>query len=229
MPPRTTNPSCRSTVSTMPALDHAARRRTEAEMNRRQWLQSSVAAAAMPPSSAARGCARRDRNQNPAAQAAAHLDHHDVVERLPRQRCTCAYTRDGVTGTGEGAPIVRYQEDARSAQAAVDSVRDLLASADPWQFTKIMAQVFRRIEGQYAAKAAIDIALMDWVGQKLGVPLYRYFGLDPRDAPRHHVLHRHRHARDHAPEGARGRAVPGPQDQGRARHRRGRPSRPCAA
>ena len=28
-------------------------------------------------------------------------------------------------------------------------------------------------------KAAIDIALMDWVGQKLGVPLYRYFGLDP--------------------------------------------------
>jgi L-alanine-DL-glutamate epimerase-like enolase superfamily enzyme len=24
---------------------------------------------------------------------------------------------------------------------------------------------------------------MDWVGQKLGVPLYRYFGLDPRDAP----------------------------------------------
>ena len=24
---------------------------------------------------------------------------------------------------------------------------------------------------------------MDWVGQKLGIPLYRYFGLDPKDAP----------------------------------------------
>ncbi len=24
---------------------------------------------------------------------------------------------------------------------------------------------------------------MDWTGQKLGVPLYRYFGLDPNDAP----------------------------------------------
>jgi L-alanine-DL-glutamate epimerase-like enolase superfamily enzyme len=46
-----------------------------------------------------------------------------------------------------------------------------------------MAEVSRRMEGQYAAKAAIDIALMDWVGQKLGIPLYRYFGLDPRDAP----------------------------------------------
>ena len=46
-----------------------------------------------------------------------------------------------------------------------------------------MAQVISQIEGQYAAKAAIDIALMDWNGQKLGVPLYRYFGLDPKDAP----------------------------------------------
>ncbi|MGD1102183.1 MAG: dipeptide epimerase, partial [Terriglobia bacterium] len=42
---------------------------------------------------------------------------------------------------------------------------------------------FHRVPGQYAAKAALDIALMDWVGQKLGVPLYRYFGLDPHDAP----------------------------------------------
>ena len=24
---------------------------------------------------------------------------------------------------------------------------------------------------------------MDWVGQKLGIPLYSYFGLDPKDAP----------------------------------------------
>ena len=38
--------------------------------------------------------------------------------------------------------------------------------------------------GEWAAKAAIDIALMDWVGQKLGVPLYRYFGLDPKPTRR---------------------------------------------
>jgi L-Ala-D/L-Glu epimerase len=93
------------------------------------------------------------------------------------------YLRDGVTGVGEGAPIVRYHEDASSAKAAVFSVRELLTSADPWQFSKVMAQVFSRIDGQFAAKAAIDIALLDWIGQKLGVPLYRYLGLDPRDAP----------------------------------------------
>jgi L-alanine-DL-glutamate epimerase-like enolase superfamily enzyme len=44
-------------------------------------------------------------------------------------------------------------------------------------------EAFRRVKGQWAAKAAIDMALVDWVTQKMGVPLYRYFGLDRRDAP----------------------------------------------
>ncbi len=93
------------------------------------------------------------------------------------------YTRDGITGHGEGAPIVRYKESAESARKAVESIRDLLVGANPWQFEKIMREVFERVKGEYAGKAAIDIALMDWVGQKLGVPLYRYFGLDPKDTP----------------------------------------------
>ena len=94
-----------------------------------------------------------------------------------------AYARDGITGHGEGAPIVRYHEDAEGARKAVESVRALLVSANPMQFAKVMAEVFRRVPGAWAGKAAIDIALMDWVGQKLGIPLYTYFGLDPKDAP----------------------------------------------
>ena len=93
------------------------------------------------------------------------------------------YTAGGITGHGEGAPIVRYHEDAVSAQKAVESVRDLLLAADPLQFAKVMAEVFKRVPGEWAGKAAIDIALMDWVGQKLGIPLYTYFGLDPKDTP----------------------------------------------
>jgi L-alanine-DL-glutamate epimerase-like enolase superfamily enzyme len=100
-----------------------------------------------------------------------------------RETLQVCYTRDGVTGLGEGAPIVRYQETAASARQAVESVRDLVLRGDPWQFEKLMAEVFRRVSGQYAAKAALDIALLDWVGQRLGVPLYRYYGLDPADAP----------------------------------------------
>lgn len=93
------------------------------------------------------------------------------------------YTREGVTAAGEGAPIPRYQENAAAALQAVESVRPLLESADPWRFRELSAEIARRIEGQYAAKAAIDIALLDWVTRKLGIPLYRYLGLDPRQTP----------------------------------------------
>jgi L-alanine-DL-glutamate epimerase-like enolase superfamily enzyme len=93
------------------------------------------------------------------------------------------YTHGGITGHGEGAPIVRYKESAELARQAIEAVRPLLLSADPSKFAKVLDQVFSKIEGQWAAKAAMDIALMDWVGQKLGVPLYRYFGLDAADAP----------------------------------------------
>ncbi len=93
------------------------------------------------------------------------------------------YTRDGVTGLGEGAPIVRYKEDAASARKTVESLRSILESADPWQFSKVMDEIAGRVKGEYAAKAAMDVALLDWVTQKLGVPLYRYFGLDPKATP----------------------------------------------
>lgn len=100
-----------------------------------------------------------------------------------RDTLQTTYTRDGISGHGEGAPIVRYHEDAASAQKAVESVRELLLNADPMQFSKIMAEVFKRVPGEWAAKSSMDIALMDWVGQKLGIPLYSYFGLDRNDAP----------------------------------------------
>ena len=93
------------------------------------------------------------------------------------------YTRDGITGHGEGAPIVRYNESAESAKKTIEGLRQYLSETDPAQFSKILKEVFRRVPGQFASKSAIDIALMDWTGQRLGVPLYRYFGLDAKDAP----------------------------------------------
>jgi L-alanine-DL-glutamate epimerase-like enolase superfamily enzyme len=90
-----------------------------------------------------------------------------------------AYSRDGITGHGEGAPIVRYHEDAEGARKAVESVRGLILATDPMHFSKLMAGVFQRVPGNWAGKSAIDIAIMDWAGQKLGIPLYAYFGLDP--------------------------------------------------
>jgi L-alanine-DL-glutamate epimerase-like enolase superfamily enzyme len=151
-------------------------------MKRRSFLATTAAAAALPaPGAAAPARAKvsteikRLKLRHTWTTTMSSSDYRDTLH--------LALTAQGVTGRGEGAPIVRYHEDARSAQKAVESVTALLESCDPSQYTKVMAEVFRRIPGEWAAKAAIDIAVMDWVGKKLGVPLYKLFGLDPADAP----------------------------------------------
>jgi L-alanine-DL-glutamate epimerase-like enolase superfamily enzyme len=93
------------------------------------------------------------------------------------------YTRDGITGIGEGAPIVRYHESAESARRAVEEATPYLESADPHAFVPFMEQLFRRIPGEFAAKAAVDIAILDCVSQRLGIPLCRLFGLNPASTP----------------------------------------------
>ncbi len=100
-----------------------------------------------------------------------------------RETLFVRYRHDGIEGVGEGAPIVSYRESAESAREAVASVLPLLNAAIPAQFQKTISQVSAHVPGEWAAKSAIDIALMDWMGKRLGIPLYEYFGLDPKDAP----------------------------------------------
>lgn len=100
-----------------------------------------------------------------------------------RETLLCRYTRDGITGLGEGAPIKRYGESAQTGLAALESVRPLIEGADPFKHQALLQEVARRIPGEFAMKAALTAALMDWIGQRLGLPLYRYLGLDPAQAP----------------------------------------------
>jgi L-alanine-DL-glutamate epimerase-like enolase superfamily enzyme len=94
------------------------------------------------------------------------------------------YTRDGITGIGEGAPIVRYKEYPEQAKQAIDAITNEIVAGDPWKFDKFLAEVRRALgDHQHGAMAAVDIAVCDWLGKKLGIPLYRYFGLDPADSP----------------------------------------------
>jgi L-Ala-D/L-Glu epimerase len=149
-------------------------------MNRRSFFQS---AAALPLAGTVRGAASPSLEAKIVRLNLQHTWTTTMSSSQYRDTLHVAYTRDGITGHGEGAPIIRYKEDAKSAQKAVESVRELLLAANPMQFSKILKQIFERVQGEWAGKAAMDIALMDWVGQKLGIPLYTYFGLDPKDTP----------------------------------------------
>jgi L-alanine-DL-glutamate epimerase-like enolase superfamily enzyme len=93
------------------------------------------------------------------------------------------YGRDGITGIGEGAPIVRYHEDASGARRAVEGVADLITAADPLRFERLNRALLEALPDAWAAKSAVDIAVLDWVGRRLGLPIHALFGLDPADAP----------------------------------------------
>jgi L-Ala-D/L-Glu epimerase len=94
------------------------------------------------------------------------------------------YKRDGITGYGEGAPIVRYEEFPESAMKSIEAIAGKIAAGDPWMYRKFLAQLRVALgEHQHAAMAAADIAMFDWIGKKLGMPLYKFFGLDPASAP----------------------------------------------
>ncbi|HYO82659.1 MAG TPA: dipeptide epimerase [Bryobacteraceae bacterium] len=90
---------------------------------------------------------------------------------------------DGLTGVGEGAPIVRYKENAANAAKAVESLTPMLVRSDFRQYRAATQSVFSKLPDQWAAKAAIDIAMLDWAGQRLGVPVWRMLGLDAAAAP----------------------------------------------
>jgi L-alanine-DL-glutamate epimerase-like enolase superfamily enzyme len=94
------------------------------------------------------------------------------------------YTRDGVTGFGEGAPIARYGTIPAAAAEALRAAAPMLAQGDPWASQHVLQQLSDVLgPAQRAAVSACDLALCDWTGMRLGVPVYRVFGLDPAKAP----------------------------------------------
>jgi L-alanine-DL-glutamate epimerase-like enolase superfamily enzyme len=92
--------------------------------------------------------------------------------------------RDGVVGYGEAAMPPYLGESQATAAAFCERARPLLAAVrDPFQLEEILPAIDALAPGNTAAKAALDIALHDWVGKKLGAPWFRLWGLDPAKAP----------------------------------------------
>jgi L-alanine-DL-glutamate epimerase-like enolase superfamily enzyme len=85
------------------------------------------------------------------------------------------YLDDGV---GEAAAVPYYGETQEGIIEYLRSVPDL--GDDPFDMDAILA---KRPAGSRAARSAIDEALHDLWGKKLGQPLYKLFGLNPKKLP----------------------------------------------
>ncbi len=165
-------------------------------MNRRHWLKTAGAAglaAALPVEVLS---SERQATAKPSSRGAVEVTselkrlnlRHTWTTTMSsstyRDTVHLRYTREGITGYGEGAPIQRYGISPEQAKQAIDAAHDSITSGDPREFDKFLSQVRQKLgENQHAAMAAVDIAVLDWWGKKLNVPLYRYFGLDAKDAP----------------------------------------------
>lgn len=91
---------------------------------------------------------------------------------------------DGVEGWGEAAPSRFYGETADSVMAAVQSFAPLLLSANSWSLEAIEQSLQLALRWNAAARCAVSAALHDLFGKRLGVPLWKLWGLDPASAPK---------------------------------------------
>ncbi|MSO46953.1 MAG: dipeptide epimerase [Thermoleophilia bacterium] len=85
---------------------------------------------------------------------------------------------DGVVGAGEGAPVDYHGETTEAMLAETQHDLDALLGDDPFAIEAIMQRL--RSEGLMGGtRMAIDGALHDWVGKRLGQPTWRVLGLSP--------------------------------------------------
>lgn len=162
-------------------------------MNRRQCLKLVGLTAALPAATSPLGALRAEAESMPGpASVNASLQRlnlrHTWTTTMSssqyRETVLVKYSRDGIVGYGEGAPIVRYKEFPAEAVKAVEAIATQITAGDPLAYRKHLAAIRKALgEQQHAAMSAIDIAIFDWVGKKLGVPLWKLFGIDPHDAP----------------------------------------------
>jgi L-Ala-D/L-Glu epimerase len=89
---------------------------------------------------------------------------------------------DGNEGWGEAAPTKFYGETTETVLAALDTYGTHLPD-DPFDLEQAERRWEELLHRNPAARAALSSALHDLVGKRLGVPLYRLWGLDPAKAP----------------------------------------------
>jgi L-alanine-DL-glutamate epimerase-like enolase superfamily enzyme len=88
---------------------------------------------------------------------------------------------DGVVGRGEASAVYYRGESIDAVVEFLTVTAPPLVGDDPFALEAIEERL-EDVDGVMGAKSALDAALHDWIGKRLGVPLWRLLGLSP-EAP----------------------------------------------
>lgn len=91
-------------------------------------------------------------------------------------------TIDSITGYGEASMPPYLGESVESVMSFLQKI-DPQRLANPFAFEDIHAYMDSIAPGNYAAKAAVDIALHDLTGKLMNQPWHRIYGLNADNAP----------------------------------------------
>lgn len=96
------------------------------------------------------------------------------ISRVRREPIENVYVRlehDGIAGFGEASPNAFYAETAAGVMEKLDAVRPALQGIAPSSKEDIAAlwdELWPRLAPSRAAQCALDLALWDWLGKRLG-------------------------------------------------------------
>ncbi|ELY50491.1 dipeptide epimerase [Natronococcus jeotgali] len=87
---------------------------------------------------------------------------------------------EGTVGVGGAGPSPHYGETPDTVAAVLPELLEIVEDVgDPHQLSRIERRMRETVRRNPAARCAVSIAVHDLAAKRLGVPLYRYWGLDP--------------------------------------------------
>jgi L-alanine-DL-glutamate epimerase-like enolase superfamily enzyme len=112
------------------------------------------------------------------------LEHPFTIARGTQETAANVIVRveddDGNVGVGGAAPSAHYGETAGTVEAVMPDLLDVVERVDdPHNLAKIEAGMRTVVHDNPSARTAVSIACHDLAAKRAGLPLYRYWGLDP--------------------------------------------------
>ena len=98
-----------------------------------------------------------------------------------------SFEHDGIVAHGEGAPVDYWGETPEAIREALEADGGALLGDDLFASERVLARV-SAWDGPQGAKMALDGVLHDWLGKRVGQPVWRLLGTDRVTPPTSYTI-----------------------------------------